>query len=189
MARLRRKKPAGRGAAAAGINLLAVAVVSCHAGTTTGKGAASTTVPSGSSGLAMGAHSTPGVTIPPTKLPSLLPGTAPPVVVPILMYHYVDYSPSPAGPYSAGPTAPTAQFAAEMDYLAASGHHPVTIEQIYADMAGQGQLPNKPIALSFDDDGLDDYAVAFPILEGHHFVATFFVITGLVGGRVCMNWD
>ena len=56
-------------------------------------------------------------------------------------------------------------------------------------MAGQGQLPNKPIALSFDDDGLDDYAVAFPILEGHHFVATFFVITGLVGGRVCMNWD
>jgi peptidoglycan/xylan/chitin deacetylase (PgdA/CDA1 family) len=105
------------------------------------------------------------------------------------MYHYVDATPPPAGPYAAGLTVPTAQFAAQMDYLAADGYHPVTLEQIYAAMAGLSHLPPKPVALTFDDGGLDDYTVAYPILRSHHFVATFFVITGFVGRPICMTWS
>ena len=46
-------------------------------------------------------------------LPRDLPASAMPLRVPILMYHYVDATPPPAGPYAAGLTVLTAQFAAQ----------------------------------------------------------------------------
>lgn len=123
------------------------------------------------------------------RLPAQLPPGAKPLRVPILMYHYVDASLHPADPYSAGNTVSPEQFAAQMDYLAANGYHPVTLEQIYAAMGGLEPLPPKAVALTFDDGWKDQYSVVFPILRSHHFVATFFVITGHVGGEWSMNWD
>jgi peptidoglycan/xylan/chitin deacetylase (PgdA/CDA1 family) len=105
------------------------------------------------------------------------------------MYHYVDDTPPDAGSDAAALTVSTAQFESEMDYLAENGYHPVTLGQVYACLAGKGSLPSKPVALTFDDGGKDDYSVAFPILRKHGFSATFFVITGYVGNRVCMTWD
>jgi peptidoglycan/xylan/chitin deacetylase (PgdA/CDA1 family) len=121
-------------------------------------------------------------------LPVTLPARARPLRLPVLMYHYVDATPPPAGPYAAGLTVPTWKFEAEMNYLASNGYHPVTLEQIYAAMAGVSTLPAKPVALTFDDGGQDDYSVALPILRAHHFVATFFVITGAVGRAGSMGW-
>ena len=121
------------------------------------------------------------------------PGSSPALVgrlaVPILMYHYVDETPPAAGPSSADLTVPTSQFEAEMDYLAVNGYHPVTLEEVYAAVAGTGQLPAKPVAITFDDGGRDNYTVAFPILQKYGLRATFFVITGFVGNRICMTWD
>jgi peptidoglycan/xylan/chitin deacetylase (PgdA/CDA1 family) len=76
-----------------------------------------------------------------------------------------------------------------MDYLEKNGYHTVTLEQIYAAMAGMAELPTKPVVITFDDGGLDDYTVAFPILRAHHFTATFFVITGFVGKSICVSWQ
>lgn len=123
------------------------------------------------------------------SLPARLPVSAEAVKVPILMYHYVDASPPPTGPYDAGLTVLTAQFKDQMDYLEKNGYHTVTLEQIYLAMAGRAKLPSKPVALTFDDGGLDNYSVAFPILLAHHFTATFFVITGFVGRSVCVSWQ
>ena len=109
--------------------------------------------------------------------------------VPILMYHYVDDTPPDAGPQAAALTVSAAQFEAEMDYLADNGYHPVTLEDVFESMSGQQVLPSNPVAITFDDGGLDNYTVAFPILKRHGFRATFFVITGYVGGRLCMTWD
>jgi peptidoglycan/xylan/chitin deacetylase (PgdA/CDA1 family) len=109
--------------------------------------------------------------------------------VPILMYHYVDESPPDAGKYSAGLTVSTATFEAQMDYLAENGYNPVTVAQVYAALSGEGTLPGKPVAITFDDGGKDNYSVAYPILQRHGFRATFFVITGYVGNRLCMTWD
>ena len=50
-------------------------------------------------------------------LPRDLPTSAKPLRVPILMYHYVDATPPPAGPYAAGLTVPTAQFAGPDELL------------------------------------------------------------------------
>ena len=123
------------------------------------------------------------------RLPGLAPVAVERPTVPILMYHYVDETPPAAGPQSAGLTVSTAQFEAEMDYLAVNGFHPVTLEELYAAMAGQAPLPSKPVAITFDDGGRDNYTVAFPILQRHGFCATFFVITGVVGNRLCMDWS
>ncbi len=123
------------------------------------------------------------------QLPSSLPAHAKAMSVPILMYHYVDDAPPVLGPDAGGLTVRTKAFELQMDFLAKNGYHTVTLEQVYAAMAGLVSLPAKPVALTFDDGGLDDYTVAFPILRLHHFVATFFVITGFVGGSNTMSWD
>lgn len=122
-------------------------------------------------------------------LPASLPMSARPLRVPILMYHYVDSTPPKVGRYAAGLTVRTDEFEAQMNYLAANGYHTVTLDQIYASMAGGAGLPSRPVAVTFDDGEADNYTVAFPILRAHGFVATFFVITAFVGRANCLNWD
>lgn len=122
-------------------------------------------------------------------LPAVLPRSAQMLKVPILMYHYVDTTPPKVGPYAKGLTVRASDFQAQMDYLAANGYHTVTLDQIYVAMAQGVGLPTKPVALTFDDGGMDNYTVAFPILKAHKFVATFFVITAYVGSSKCFNWD
>ncbi len=109
--------------------------------------------------------------------------------VPILMYHYVDAEPPPVGRYADGLTVRTPDFLEEMDYLADHGYHTVTLADVYLAMAGIRSLPDKPVALTFDDGGLDNYQVAFPILRERRLTATFFVITKTVGAAGQMSWD
>jgi peptidoglycan/xylan/chitin deacetylase (PgdA/CDA1 family) len=106
------------------------------------------------------------------------------------MYHYVDASPPPVGPYADGLTVRTPDFGSEMALLESGGYHTVTFNQVWQAMAGQAALPSKPVLLTFDDGGLDNFTVAFPILKRHGFVATFFVITNAVGHNPqSMTWD
>ena len=116
-----------------------------------------------------------------STLPARLPADAEALRVPILMYHYVDAEPPLDSPYADGLTVRTPDFEAQMDYLADKGYQPVTLDQVYAAMAGLTTLPAKPVVITFDDGGTDNYTVAYPILREHGFVATFFVITGMVG--------
>ena len=102
-----------------------------------------------------------------TTVPASIPTGAPNLTVPILMYHYVDATPPPVGPYAAGLTVRTADFEAEMALLEHGGYHTVTFDQLWRAMAGQTPLPSKPVLLTFDDGGRDNYTVAFPILQRH----------------------
>ena len=123
------------------------------------------------------------------RLPDSLPPSAKAMNVPILMYHYVDAAPPSVGSHAGSLTVRTKEFQAQMDFLAQNGYHTVTLEQTYAAMAGLASLPAKPVVLTFDDGGLDDYTVAYPILRSHGFVATFFVITAFVGEPNIMTWN
>ncbi|MFH0915531.1 MAG: polysaccharide deacetylase family protein [bacterium] len=117
-----------------------------------------------------------------------LPAGATRVDTPILMYHYVDETPPPAGPYADGLTVRTKDFKAEMKYLLDNAYQTVSLADVYLAMAGRKQLPPKPVVLTFDDGGLDNYEVAFPVLKENGFTATFFVITGRVGEEGQMEW-
>ena len=126
---------------------------------------------------------------PSAALAAAIPSTAPDLTVPILMYHYVDTSPPPVGPYAAGLTVHTRDFEAEMALLQHGGYHTITFDQLWEAMAGRRRLPPKPVLLTFDDGGRDDYTVAFPILKRHGLVATFFVITNAIGKNPqSMTW-
>ena len=118
-----------------------------------------------------------------------LPADAVAVKVPVLMYHYVDETPPPAGPYADSLTVRTPEFVKQLEYLRSGGFSTVSLAQVYLAMAGALALPSKPVVLTFDDGGLDNYEVAFPLLKSYGFIATFFVITSRVGKEGQMTWD
>ncbi len=110
------------------------------------------------------------------------------VKVPILMYHYVNKEPPPAGPYADSLTVRTHEFEEQMAFLAENGYTVISLPELTAAQQGAA-LPEKPVILTFDDGGADNYTVAFPILRRHGFTATFFVITGKVGTEGYMTWE
>ncbi len=97
---------------------------------------------------------------------------------PILMYHSIDTRCAPA--YRRWTVSPS-RFAGQLACLKSLGITPFTISDMVARMRA-GTLPERAIALTFDD-GLADFARhALPILRQFEFPSTLFVATGYVGG-------
>ncbi len=104
------------------------------------------------------------------------------ITMPILTYHYVRQPPSMQTDYigyrlSVSP----ADFAAQMDWLAARGFHPVDYNDVRAYFAGTRPLPAKPVVITLDDGYTDLYTTAYPILRAHAFKAVAYIVSGFVG--------
>jgi peptidoglycan/xylan/chitin deacetylase (PgdA/CDA1 family) len=111
------------------------------------------------------------------------------VNIPVLMYHYVDDTPPLRTANAETMTVRTADFRRQMQYLADNGYQAVSFEDIYLAAVGARALPQKPVALTFDDGGSDNYSVVFPLLRQVGFTATFFVATKSVGSLGRVTWD
>jgi peptidoglycan/xylan/chitin deacetylase (PgdA/CDA1 family) len=111
------------------------------------------------------------------------------VNVPVLMYHYVGDTPPSRTANAEAMTVRTADFRRQMQYLADNGYQAVSFEDIYLAAIGAGALPEKPVALTFDDGGMSNYSVVFPLLREMGFTATFFVATKSVGSLGRAGWD
>ncbi len=109
--------------------------------------------------------------------------------VPVLMYHYVGDVPPPSGPFASNLTVRTGDFEDQMRYLADNRYQTVGLGDLYLAKLGLKSLPPRSVILTFDDGGLDNYQVAFPILVKNGLRATFFVITDKVGAAGQMDWD
>jgi peptidoglycan/xylan/chitin deacetylase (PgdA/CDA1 family) len=99
--------------------------------------------------------------------------------IPVLLYHSV--SDAPAGRF--GPfTVSRSQLAAHLDLVLELGYQPITVRGLLDGLAS-GQLPPRPVVLTFDD-GFADYAAnAWPILRDRGLTATLYVTAGDLGGR------
>jgi peptidoglycan/xylan/chitin deacetylase (PgdA/CDA1 family) len=97
--------------------------------------------------------------------------------VPILMYHSI--AATAASRFARFVVRP-ADFAAQMEHLAAEGYQPITALD-FARTRGVGDLMARPVVLTFDDGFSDFEAVAMPILRAHRFPATLYVPTAYVG--------
>jgi peptidoglycan/xylan/chitin deacetylase (PgdA/CDA1 family) len=109
-----------------------------------------------------------------------LPAGAPAhtVDVPILTWHRVAVFASEYTKSIPDETVEPAVFAAEIEALATHGYHPISQLQLFDALLHGARLPAKPVLLSVDDGYVDDVKTILPILQAHHFIATFYIITG-----------
>lgn len=90
----------------------------------------------------------------------------------ILMYHGLDE------PFGQDP----ARFEAQMQYLDDQGYETMTLDDLRSWIeTGLPEPPAKPIVLTFDDNYLSIYTVAYPSLKAHGFVGYNFAHTNYVG--------
>ncbi len=79
----------------------------------------------------------------------------------------------------------------QMKYLHDNGYHTITPDELYEALAGNGQLPENPVLITFDDGYEDNYTNAYPILKKYGFKATIFVVTGFLDRhkKGYLSWD
>ena len=111
--------------------------------------------------------------------------------VPILMYHYISSPPGDADRYRVDLSVEPAVFRQQMQYLADNGFTPIDFYALSRAIAGQEELPLKPVIITIDDGYLDAYTEAFPILREFGFTATVFVITEFIDHNYpqYVSWD
>ncbi len=79
-------------------------------------------------------------------------------------------------------------FKAQMKYLKENGYHVITLDQLLGFLDYQEQIPEKSVAITFDDGWISVYDIAFPILKEYGFPATIFIYTDFIGGGKAMSW-
>ncbi|WP_235890033.1 polysaccharide deacetylase family protein [Maribrevibacterium harenarium] len=105
--------------------------------------------------------------------------------LPILQYHHV----SDNAPFSTSVTP--AQFTEHMDYLRDANFQVLPLAQALADIRAGKPLPDKAVAITFDDAYRNIYEQGFPILKERGFPFTVFINTGPVeqGNKSFLTWD
>lgn len=112
------------------------------------------------------------------------------IVIPVLMYHLVGRAKLERdGRSLVSYNVTAANFEAQLALLQRLGYHPVTVGEIAAFLEETGTLPERPVAITFDDGWREQYEVAFPILQKYGMRATFFVSTSYIGYPRFMNWE
>ena len=86
-------------------------------------------------------------------------------------------------------TVSTADFAAQLDYLRQEGYTAITVLEYLNARAGKGQLPVKPVLITFDDGYRDNYTNAVPMMEKRGLRGTIFIVTNDIGLDKYLTWD
>lgn len=71
-------------------------------------------------------------------------------------------------------------FRRQMRVLARGGYTPVSAVRLHEFMLGDGDLPRRPVVISFDGCLFDNWVNAMPVLDEFGFKAVFFCITGFL---------
>ena len=97
--------------------------------------------------------------------------------VPILLYHSI----TAGEPDNSGMTVSVQAFENQIRTLYENGYTAITFNQLYDYVEKGIDLPEKPVLITFDDGYLNNYELAFPILEKYNMNATIFIIGVSVG--------
>lgn len=94
--------------------------------------------------------------------------------IPVLMYHHVN--PNKNDMVTVAPDV----FEAQMRHIRDSGYRTLSLDEVSLFLEGKLELPDKSVALTFDDGYLDNYVFAFPILKAYGIKAAVFIVTGWI---------
>lgn len=94
------------------------------------------------------------------------------VRLPVIMYHNLSEKSNQLGEFMISPS----QLEEDLRYLKEQGYHTVTTKQIIDYANGNGNLPKKPILLTFDDGYEGDYVYAYPLLKKYGMTALLSVV-------------
>ena len=100
-------------------------------------------------------------------------------VIPVLLYHSVSDRGAQNGAWGA---VSRADFEAHVEAINASGRVAIGITALAGALRGEQPLPERPVAVTFDDGFADTYD-AVELLRRHGLVSTVYVTTGEVGTR------
>ncbi|MEW6718379.1 MAG: polysaccharide deacetylase family protein [Chloroflexota bacterium] len=89
----------------------------------------------------------------------------------ILLYHHVAES-NPPSRYFVSPQ----KFEQQMGLLRERGYTTIPISQLVAVLREGGELPQRPIVITFDDGDLDVYENAFPVMQELGMIGVVYVI-------------
>lgn len=92
--------------------------------------------------------------------------------LPIIMYHSVVNDSSYVGDY----VITKDEFESDLRYISDMGYTPVFCSEVADFVNGEGDLPDKPIIISFDDGSYNNFYYVTPLLEKYHFKAVFAIV-------------
>jgi hypothetical protein len=105
----------------------------------------------------------------------------------VLLYHQI--APAPGGPYSITPQL----FREHLDALLKNGYHVISTDELTGFLEGKATLPEKAVAITFDDGYRSFYRYAYPELKSRSLPATAFIITSWTGekagGFEYLSWN
>lgn len=112
------------------------------------------------------------------------------IIAPILLYHFVGRETLERdGASITRYNVTAANFDAQLALLHRLGYQTVTVGEIAAALRGEGVLPERPIAITFDDGWLEQYSVAFPLLQKYGMKATFYAPSSYRAGGRYVTWE
>ena len=103
----------------------------------------------------------------------------------ILLYHHVADDTPPST------TISIAQFEAHLAFLKDNGYQVLSLDDALNQVINNQPLPDKAVAITFDDGYLSIYQNAFPLLKQYGYPFTVFVATGPIDHKYpqMMSWD
>jgi peptidoglycan/xylan/chitin deacetylase (PgdA/CDA1 family) len=104
------------------------------------------------------------------------------VTASILLYHHVSNEYASNRYYVS-----IDRFRAQMKALREWGYTSITISELVNVIINGGNLPNKPVVITFDDGNLDVYQNAFPIMHELGLVGTTFIIANALHSNYSIN--
>lgn len=112
-----------------------------------------------------------------TPTPAFTTISAGTVNVPILLYHHV----SPeihCSRYNIDPE----KFEQQVKWLFDNGYSTINVTTLANLIQVGGQIPLRPVVITFDDGNLDVYKYAYPILQKYGFTATMYMVDQYING-------
>ena len=103
----------------------------------------------------------------------------------ILLYHHVaTYSPPST---SISPE----DFRGHLDYLRDNNFNVIPLDRLIEGLQNKEILPDKAVAITFDDGYISIYETAFPMLQSYNFPFTLFLSTGPIDRQQTnyINWE